>query len=98
MSFNPDSTKPTREVVFSRKKNNIDYPPITFNKLPVKRIPSHKHLGLTLNSKLNFKEHISSILSKVNKLTPVIWKLQNVLPRHFLLTIYKAFIRPHLDY
>ena len=25
-------------------------------------------------------------------------KLQTVLPRHSLLTIYKAFIRPHLDY
>ena len=65
MSFNPDSTKPTREVVFSRKKNNIDYPPITFNKLPVKRIPSHKHLGLTLNSKLNFKVHIPQFCLKL---------------------------------
>ena len=25
-------------------------------------------------------------------------KLQTVLPGHFLLTIYKAFIRTHLDY
>ena len=97
-SFNPDSTKPAHEVVFSRKKRNIHYPPITFNKLLVKRVQSHKHLGLTLNSKLNFKEHISSILSKFNKLTAVIRKLQTVLPRHSLLTICKAFIRPHLDY
>ena len=37
------------------------------------------------------------ILSKVNELTAVLWKLQIVLPRHFLLSIYKAFIRPHLD-
>ena len=25
-------------------------------------------------------------------------KLQNLLPRSFLLTIYKAFVRPHHDY
>ena len=25
-------------------------------------------------------------------------KLSNYLPRHSLITIYKAFIRPHLDY
>ena len=25
-------------------------------------------------------------------------KFQSVLPRHFLITIYKTFIRPHLDY
>ena len=31
-------------------------------------------------------------------MTAVLRKLQTVLPRHSLLTIYKAFIRPHLDY
>ena len=81
MSFNPDSTKPAHEVIFSRKKN-INYSLITFNKLPVKCVQSHKHLGLTLDSKLNFNEHISSILSIVNKLTAVLRKLQTFLPRH----------------
>ena len=28
----------------------------------------------------------------------VIKKLSNVLPRHSLITIYKSFVRPHLDY
>ena len=97
MSFNPDSTKPAHEVVFSRKKN-IHYPPILFNNLPVKRVQFHRHLGLTLDSQLNFNEHISSTLSIVNKLTAVFRKLQTLLPRRSLLTIYKAFIRPHVDY
>ena len=60
MSFNPNSVKPAHEIVLSRKKN-IHYPPITFNNLPVKHIQSQKHLGLTLDSKLNLYEHISSI-------------------------------------
>ena len=47
MSFNPDSTKPAHEVVFSRKKN-IHYPPILFNNLPVKPVQFHRHLELTL--------------------------------------------------
>ena len=45
-----------------------------------------------------FNEHISSTLSIVNKLTAVLRKLQTVLPRHSLLSIYWAFIRPYLDY
>ena len=53
----------------SVEKKNIRYPPILFNNLPVKRVQSHRHLGLTLDSKLNFNEHISSVLSVVNKLT-----------------------------
>ena len=31
-------------------------------------------------------------------MTAVLRKLETVLPRHSLLTIYKAFLRPHLDY
>ena len=64
----------------AKKIKNIHYPPIIFKKLPVKRVQSHKHLGLTLDSKLNFNKHISSTLSKVNKLTAMLRKLQTVLP------------------
>ena len=34
----------------------------------------------------------------VNKTIGLLWKLENILPRGPLLTIYKSFIRPHLDY
>ena len=66
--------------------------------LPVKRVQFHRHLGLTLDSRLNFNKHIFSTLSIVNKWTAVLRKLQTILPRHSLLTIYEVFIRPHLDY
>ena len=38
------------------------------------------------------------MLNKVNKTIGLLRKLQNTLPRPSLLTIYKSFIRPHLDY
>ena len=53
---------------------------------------------MQLHKKLNFQEHRSKIESKVNKTIDIICKLQNVLPRSALLTIYKSFIRPHLDH
>ena len=34
----------------------------------------------------------------MNKSIALSWKLKTILPRLKLLTIYKAFIRPHLDY
>ena len=34
----------------------------------------------------------------MNKSIALLWKLQTILPKLTLLTIYKAFIRPHLDY
>ena len=59
---------------------------------------SQKHLGLHLDSKLSFDIHIKTILTKVNRIIGLLWKFQQVLPRTSLITIYKAFIRPHLDY
>ena len=37
------------------------------NNVPVKRVPFHKHLGLKLDSKLDFNEHINVVLSEVYK-------------------------------
>ena len=36
--------------------------------------------------------------NKISKTIGLLRKLQNILPRPALLTIYKCFIRPHLDY
>ena len=38
------------------------------------------------------------ILNKVNKTIGLLHRLQNILPRSAMLTIYKTFIRPQLDY
>ena len=37
-------------------------------------------------------------ISKAEKGVSVIKKLYNILQRNALLTIYKSFVRPHLDY
>ena len=57
-----------------------------------------KHLGMYLDPKLDFLEHLKNIQAKVNKSIALLRKLQTILPRPTLLTIYKAFIRPHLDH
>ena len=64
----------------------------------VKKVPSQKYLGMYLDAKLNFQEHLSNVLSNVNKTIGLLWKLQALLPRQSLVTVYKTFIRPHLDY
>ena len=59
---------------------------------------AQKHSGLKLDEKLNFKEHLKDKFAIVNKGIGMLKKLSNYLPRHSLVTLYKAFIRPHLDY
>ena len=49
----------------------------------------HKHLGIILDEKLNFNEHLKEKLSKAYKGIAVLRKLHNIIPRIYLLTIYK---------
>ena len=98
MIFNPDLSKQAQEVIFSIKTNKINHPTITFNTVLVARAPCQKHLGLYLDEKLNFNHHINVNISKANKGIGIIKRLSHILPRKSLITIYKSFIRPHLDY
>ena len=98
MSFNPDLSKQAREVIFSCKSSRVDHPSVTFNSSSVARTSYQKHLGLYLDEKLNFSHHIKEKISKACKVIGIIRKLRYVYSRHSLLTIYKSFIRLHLDY
>ena len=51
-----------------------------------------------LDFRLSFNEHLETVFAKVNRGVAILRKLQTVLPREDLLTIYKSFILPHFDY
>ena len=98
MIFNPDQTKPIKEIVFSRKNSIVNHPDLFFNDIKIDRCSNEKHLGLILDEKLNFKKHVDEKIKKAMKIIGTIKRLNSILPRFSLLTIYKSFVRPHLDY
>ena len=51
-----------------------------------------------LDSKLSFFDHISEKIKKITKGVNVKRKMNLLLPRFSLVTIYKSFVKPHLDY
>ena len=73
-------------------------PTVLFNNIPVQRSTFQKHLGIYLHEKLNFNTDITEKIGKGSKGIGVIKKLYKSLPRNALLTIYKSFVRPYLDY
>ena len=98
MLSNPDPTRPAQEVLISRKKKILNHPTLSLNNIRVERASSQKHLGLILDEKLHFKQHIESAIVKINKRVAVIKKLRYSLPRKSLIITYKAFLRPLVDY
>ena len=69
-----------------------------FNSNQVNKASSQKHLGIILDESLSFEEYLKTISVKTNKTLYLLRKLQNLLPSAALITLYKLFIRPYLDY
>ena len=98
MSFNPDPSKQAQEVIVSRKVNKDSHTPLTFNNSIVYQATSQKHLGIILDNRLSFEKHLRLVFNKINRTIGLLRKLQYLIPRSALLTIYKTFVRPNLDY
>ena len=67
ISFNPDISKQAHKIVFFHKRAIAFHPPLTFNNIPVAQTNTHKHLGMLLDKKLNFEEHLIVGLSPSKK-------------------------------
>ena len=59
---------------------------------------SLKILGVTIDSKLTYCEHISNMLKKVYSKIGVLRRLKRLMPRNVSLSLYKAYLLPHLEY
>ena len=95
LSIQIQTNRPQRLLFLETKTVHLD---VFFNNFPVNSTHSQKHLGLILDAKLTFDSHLKEKIAKANKGIGTIKRLYNNLPRNALLSIYKYFIRPHLDY
>ena len=94
MKFNPDSSP---GWLFSLKIDKPSHPDLIFDGNQVTQTPYQKHVRMFLDDKLNFGDYFKYIANRFNKSIGLLRKLQKLLPRRSLFTIYKSFIRPHID-
>ena len=76
MSFNPDINKQAQEAIFSRKLQKSNHLSLTFNGTSVTQSEIQRHLGMFMDLKLDFKEHMQKVLNKVIKTIGLLRKLQ----------------------
>ena len=81
MLFNPDPSKLAQEVsnIFKEKQFQ-SHPTISLNNIQIERASYKKHLGIILDEKLNFKQHVDNAISKINKVIYITKKLRRSLP------------------
>ena len=84
-------------IIFSLKKipDNLR---VTIGDHVLDRKTHGKFLGVILDEKLNFSNHIDHVTNKVSKLTGLMYKLKSFFPPNILKNLYLALIYPYYNY
>ena len=85
LRFHPDKCK----VVTAGKAERQNYDYILSN-TTLERVEKEKDIGVTIDSKLTFEHHINSTMGLMRTFTSI--------DEETFLLLYKALVRPHLEY
>ena len=95
VKFNPNKNE---VMLFTRKFDIQDHPPVIMMDQQIQDVQFHKHLGVYFSSDCSWHHHINYIKQKAWTRINVMRNLKFVLDRKSLETIYITFIRPLLEY
>ena len=62
------------------------------------QVNSAKYIGVIIDHKLNWIEHISYVKSKISKGIGIMYKARQFLTKKALLMLYHAYIYPYMTY
>ncbi len=90
----------TEGLLINKKSNPNHYviPKIQLNNCQVNFVDEHKHVGIWLNKKLDWKTHITKLASKANNRMGILRKFKYKLPRVVLNQCYLSYVRPLMEY
>ena len=95
MSFNPDKCEVLR---ITNKRLHIINTTYTIHGQPLSIVDSAKYLGVTISSKLTWKEHITTKIKKANSTRAFLQRNLRAAPIHVKTKAYNTFIRPSVEY
>ena len=89
--------KKTNFMVFSRQKIVIPHGIFIAN-TKIERKTEARFLGVIMDEKLNFTQHIKALKSKMSRYVGVMYKLKGLVPVSVMLQIYHSFVQSHINY
>ena len=96
MKFHPNKC---HVMHFGSKNPMHDYTMRKDNELhTLEKVSSEKDLGITIDNKLKFSEHINAKINKANQIVGCIKYSFKYLNKDIFKLLYKSMIRPHLEY
>ena len=91
--------KKTNYLIFTRKKNlNLNaFVPKIYN-TAIERKSAARFLGVLIDDKLTWTQHISALKSKMSRYVGIAYKLRNILPLSVRKMIFNRQFQSHLNY
>jgi exonuclease III len=82
-----------------RNNDLVDLPSeVSLGHIKISRVTSHKFLGVQIDDKFNFKEHVSLLVDKLTQACRALSIIRHHLPQQLLLQFYHAHFMSHLHY
>ena len=88
----------TNYMVVSNKLLPVNYPDVVFKGTVLEKIGLHKHLGLYINNKFNWNDHIDLTIVKAKRRINCINNIRHLLPRRSLCSLYRSMVLPIIEY
>ena len=92
------NTDKTEYILFSNRLANIDDIQLKIGQDKLTLTTNYKFLGIDLDNKLKFNNHIKSVVSKVAKSNGILYRIRKFLSIEARIHFYYAFVYPYLSY
>ena len=92
--------KKTNYMIFTKQRNNntANRLELSINGIPIERKTEARFLGVIIDEKLTWTQHIAALRMKMARYLGVMYKIKSQLPIQARLQIYHSFIQSHLNY
>ena len=96
LSLNIGKTKSTVFIPSFRGKDDLR-PKLTIDAVDLHYVNCYKYLGITIDNKLTFKQHMNQVIKNVAYRSYTMSRAKEYLPKFALLRIYKSYVLPIVD-
>ena len=89
----------TEFIIFRPPKKSLSNRIVlTLNRTKLYESPKIKYLGLILDSRLTWKDHITELSKKISRSVGILYKTRNYCPSTILKSLYHSIFSSHLSY
>ena len=85
-------------MIFSRQRIDTSNIKVFINKTKIEEKSESRFLGVIMDNKLKWSQHIAAIRSKMSKYIGIMYKIKSRLPLQTRVQIYQSFVQSHLNY